>query len=128
MSATYEIDKQRRLVISTGLDPFTLADALAHQERLLKDPDFDADFSHIMDFTRITGVDLEAGDIRRLAERRIFSSESRRAIIVSTDLVYGFGRMFEMIRENLGENGIRVFRDLDVALDWILSKSKSMTA
>ena len=36
--------------------------------------------------------------------------------------------MFEMIRENLGENGIRVFRDLDEALDWIPSKSKSMTA
>jgi hypothetical protein len=31
--------------------------------------------------------------------------------------------MFEMLRETAGENGIRVFRDLDEAVDWILSQS-----
>jgi len=31
--------------------------------------------------------------------------------------------MFEILRENAGETGIRVFRDLDEAVDWILSKS-----
>lgn len=28
--------------------------------------------------------------------------------------------MFEMLRENLGDEGIRVFRRLDDALEWIL--------
>ena len=32
MPATYEIDKKRRLVITTGLDQLTLADALAQPE------------------------------------------------------------------------------------------------
>jgi hypothetical protein len=123
MPATYEIDKQRRLVITTGLDQLTLAEGLAHQERLLKDPDFDPSFSQIMDLTRVTMSDIGAGDIRKLAERNIFSPESRRAVVVSSNLVYGFGRMFEMLRETAGENGIRVFRDLDEAVDWILSKS-----
>jgi hypothetical protein len=123
MPATYEIDKQRRLVISTGSDQLTLADALAHQDRLLKDPDFDPSFSQIMDLTRATLSGLGADDIRKIAERNIFSAESHRAIVVSSTLVYGFGRMFEMLRETAGENGIRVFRDLDEAVDWILSKS-----
>ncbi len=38
MPASYEIDKQRRLVFSTAVDPFTPADALEHQEKLAKDP------------------------------------------------------------------------------------------
>jgi len=110
-------------VFSTGVDPLTLADGLAHQEKLAQDLDFDPSFSQIVDFTRITEFDLEASDVRKLAKRTLFSPGSRRAIIVSTDLVYGFGRMYEILRENSGENGIRVFRDIDEALDWILSKN-----
>jgi len=34
--------------------------------------------------------------------------------------------MFEILRETAGGHGIRVFRDLDDAVDWILSKN--MTA
>jgi len=122
MPATYEIDMRRRLVITTGLDPLTLADALAHQERLLKDPDFDPRFSQIMDITRVNFSDFGADDIRKVAERNIFSAESRRAVVVSSTLVYGFGRMFEILREIAGEKGIRVFRDMDEAVDWILSE------
>jgi hypothetical protein len=121
MPASYAIDKQRRLVFTTGVNPFTLADGLAHQEKLAQDPDFDPSFSQIMDFTRITAMDLEASAIHKLAQRTLFSPESRRAIVVSTDLAYGFGRMYEILRENSGESGIRVFRNLDEALDWILA-------
>jgi len=123
VSATYEIDKRRRLVITTALDHLTLAEGLAHQEKLLKDPDFDPSFSQLMDFTRVDFSGIEANDIRKLAERNIFSSQSRRAVVASSNLVYGFGRMFEMFRENAGENGIRVFRDLDEAVDWILANN-----
>jgi hypothetical protein len=33
--------------------------------------------------------------------------------------------MFEMLRENEGETGIRVFRTLEEALEWVLSKATS---
>ncbi len=125
MPATYAIDKQRRLVITMGSGRITLADALAHQEKLRKDQDFDPSFSQIMDLTQVIEFALEANDTRRIAQTTIFSRESRRAIIASSDLVYGFGRMFEILREIAGENGIRVFRDVDEALDWILPKSTS---
>jgi hypothetical protein len=125
MATAYEIDKQHRLVISTGSGRITLAEALAHQEKLRKDPDFDASFSQVIDLTRITDFGLEANDIRRLAQATIFSRESRRAIIASNDLVYGFGRMYEILREIAGEGGVRVFRNLDEALDWILSKNQT---
>lgn len=123
MPATYEIDKQRRLVITTCLDQLTLADGLAHQEKLQKDPDFDPSFSQLMDCTRVTFSGIAANDIRRLAERNIFSPRSRRAIVVSSNLDYGFGRMFEILRDSAGENGIRIFRNLDEAVDWLLSEA-----
>jgi hypothetical protein len=121
----YKIDKERRVVMTTGSGAFTLADALRHQDSLLQDPDFDPSYSQIMDVTHVTRFDVDAGDIRKLAQRTIFSPQSRRAIIVSTDLAYGYGRMFELFREGFGETGIRVFRTLEEALDWVLSKDIS---
>ena len=123
MPATYEIDKQRRLVISTALGSITYADLLGHQNRLLKDPDFDPSFSQIWDFTRMTALKLEPHEVRNLAQRSIFSPESHRAVAAVNDLEYGFARMFGIMRENEGETGIRVFRSLDEAIDWVLSKS-----
>jgi hypothetical protein len=122
MAASYKIDKERRLVMSTGSGVLTLADLLAHQEKLLADPDFSPDFSQLWDLTNITEVELTSKDVHRLAQRSIFSPDSRRAILVSRDLVFGLARMFEIYRDILGENGIRVFRNLDDALEWVLAK------
>ena len=126
MPVSYKIDKQRRLIITTCLEQVTLAEGLAHQDKLLKDPDFDPSFSQLMDCTRVNFSGFAGNDIRKLAERNVFSVQSRRAIVVSSNLDYGFGRMFEMLRESAGENGIRIFRNLDEAVDWLLSKT--MTA
>lgn len=122
MPAFYKIDKERRVVMTTGSGTFTLSDAVRHQDNLLQDPDFDPSFSQIMDLTHVTRFDIEPDDIRKLAQRTIFSPVSRRAIIVKSDLAYGYGRMFELHRENSGEKGVRVFRTLEEALDWVLSK------
>ena len=75
-----------------------------------------------MDFTHTTKVELSAEDVRKLAERRVFWPCSRRAILVGGDLLFDLARMFEMLRENSGDEGIRVFRRLDDALDWILGR------
>jgi hypothetical protein len=120
VSAFYKIDKERRLVLSSGAGVLTKEDILGHMERLSKDPDFDPDFSQLMDFTQITALEIGPEDVRRFAERNIFSSHSRRAMVVRNDLQFGLARMFEIHRELNGETGIRVFRTLDEALDWIM--------
>ncbi|MFI5058709.1 MAG: hypothetical protein ACHQLQ_11030 [Candidatus Acidiferrales bacterium] len=121
----YKIDKQRRLVMSTAAGVLTKADVLGHQEHLLKDPDFDPSFSQLSDLSHVTGFDVTAADMRELTERTVFSPESRRAVIVSTELAYGMSRMFGIFRESKGERGIRVFRKLEDALDWIVGKRES---
>jgi hypothetical protein len=123
MPAFFRIEKKRRLVISTISGVFTLADGLAYQEKLLKDADFDPHFSQLVDCTQVTRLELGSNEVRRLAQRSIFSPDSRRAILVSNDLVFGFARMFVMFREAAGETGVRIFRDLDEALFWVLPEN-----
>ena len=122
MAAFYKIDKERRLVLSSGAGVLTKDDIFGHMERLLKDPDFDPNFSQLTDFRQITSLDFGPEDVRLFAERTIFSPRSRRAILVKDDLQFGLARMFEIHRELHGATGIRVFRSLDEALDWIAAR------
>ncbi len=125
MPAFYKIDKERRLVLSTASGVFTLADAVSHMERLSKDQDFDPTFSQISDFTHVTTIDLSNDEIRQLARRTIFSAHSRRAFIAPNETIFGIGHMFEILRGLEGEKGIRIFRALEEALDWVFPKSAS---
>jgi len=120
MPAFYKIDKEHKLVLTTASGVFDLETALAHRERLANDPDFSPSYSQLLDFTQVTEVNLNAEDVRKIAERSVFWPCSRRAILVHDTVLYGFSRMFGMLRENAGEKGIRVCRSLDEALDWIV--------
>ena len=125
MAADYEIDKERRLVISTASGAFTRADVLAHREKLFNDPEYDPSFSQVIDFTPVTQFWIEPKELQSLAQTMVFSANSRRAIVAPSDLIFGFARMYEILRDSAGETGIRVFRDRDEALDWVLAKSTS---
>jgi hypothetical protein len=41
-------------------------------------------------------------------------------------MVFGLAQMFEILCENAGERGIRVFRNLDDALQWILGQNTDL--
>jgi hypothetical protein len=122
MASYYEIDKERRLVTSTASGVITLPEIWAHQEKLLKDPDFDPSFAQLLDVTQVTKVELSSEDVRRVAESNTLSSNPRLAIVATSAFVYGLARMFQIFREMVGEEGIRVFRDRDGALAWVLGK------
>ena len=126
MAAFYKIDKERRLVLSSAAGVFTKEDVLGHMERLSKDPDFDPDFSQLIDFRQVTAFEIGPEDVRQLAERNLFSAHSRRALLVKDDLQFGLARMFEIHRELQGETGIRVFRSLDEALGWIAALDSAL--
>jgi hypothetical protein len=119
MPAFYKIANDLRLVLSTGSGVFTSAGVLAHQDQILADPDFNPGYSQLLDLTHVTKMDLSAEDICKLAERDIFLPASSRAILVATDLGEGFARLFKMLREHAGEQRIRIFRNLDEALEWV---------
>jgi hypothetical protein len=119
MPAFYKIARDRRLVLSTASGVLTLADVLAHQDQILADPDFNPQYSQLLDLSHVTKIDLSADDIYKLAERDIFLPASSRAILVTTDLGEGLARLFKILREHAGEQRIRIFRNLDEALEWV---------
>jgi len=86
-----------------------MTDALEHQKQLQKDPDFEPSFSQLLDFTNVTDVELSSEEIRRLAQKTIFSANSRRAFLVNSDLKFGLARMFAELRETFGETAKQAF-------------------
>lgn len=121
MPVFLKIDKDRKLVHTTGSGFITKEEVLAHQDLILKDPDFDPSFSQLADFARLTNTDINMGDLQTFAHRDVFSIHSRRAIIVKSDLAFGFAKIFELYRQLAGARGIRVFRTHHEALNWILA-------
>ncbi len=121
----YKIDKERKLVMSTAAGELTKNEVLTLQDQLRKDPDFDPNFSQLTDLTHVTAMNITGAEMQELAERTAFSPKARRAVIASNDLAFGLARMFEQIREAKGDLGIRVFRKLEEALDWIVNKDGS---
>ena len=119
MPADFFIDTQLGVVFSKAVGMLALADGLDHMDRLQSHPDFRPEFKQLFDFRRVSEVALSNDDIRRLAQRTIFGKTSRRAFVVSGDLEFGIGRMFEAYRDVAGESGIVIFREMKEALAWL---------
>jgi hypothetical protein len=123
--ALYKIDKKRQLVLTCGFGSFTLADAQAHEERLLDDPDFDPNLSEIADFTCVTEFAIGDHELEKLAKKATFSVHSRRALIVPNHAASALRAINQTAMNSEGPTNFRVFRDLTMALDWVFPKKAS---
>ncbi len=130
MPCRYVIDKERRLVTTTGSGVLTFAEAWIHQHQLTRDPNFNPDFFQLLDATRVTQLEISSAEMKALASRQVFSARSRRAIVTSHLADYGMGRSFQTYRELAGgEEQIEVFRDMQSALEWLgLPKSSRVAS
>jgi hypothetical protein len=126
MPAIFQIDKQHKLVITTCSGILTAAELFAHQKALRKHPDFDPGYSQFVDLSDVTKLELTGEDINRFAEGTIFSPHSRRAVLAPRDVDYGVARMYAILREFKGEEGIQVFRNRDEAMNWVLAKGTAV--
>jgi hypothetical protein len=125
MPASYAIDKQKRLVVTSAWGKCTVEDALEFRRQILKDEDFDPSFAQLADFSAVTTIDISPGEVRMLAWMSPFSPGSRRAIVVQSQLAFGLARIFETLRTLRGERYIRVFHTREEALAWIFLKDQA---
>ena len=119
MPVRSSIDKQRRLILTEVVGCVKFHDVRAHQDRLIADPDFDPTFDQLIDTTPATMVDLTPTEAKLLAQRRIVSPESRRALVANTPYIYGLGRMMEVYHAILEYACVKVFHSVDEALKWL---------
>jgi hypothetical protein len=125
MPTSYKIDKRRKVVMCAFSGVVSRDDVLATREQLLQDPDFDPNYSQLLDLTGATQLDFKGNHVRFLADMSPHSLGSRRAIVAGSELEFGFARMFEIVRTLRGDQHIRVFRNRASALAWLIAKSKA---
>jgi hypothetical protein len=120
MPCRYTIYKDRRLVVTMASEIFTYAEGMAHEDQLYRDPNFDPTYAHLIDATGVTGTALTSSELAALARRTKFSPQSRRALVATSPVLFGLGRMFEAYLQLSGlAEFVGIFKELDQALEWL---------
>jgi hypothetical protein len=89
-----------------------------HNQRLGDDPQFQPDFRQLVDLRAQTEILYDSEMVRDTSRKHVFSPGTRRALVASTDAVFGMARMFALQSETAGQT-IQVFRDMREAEGWL---------
>ena len=118
MPITFEYDSSRRLVsvrFFGVLSDDDLRDGQAKEYKLLRTRiRSKADHRRAR---RGRGT-VTAEGLRNISIATPYGPGSRRALVATTDVMFGMARMFEMLREEDGDV-FRVFRSMKEAMDWL---------
>lgn len=120
MPISYEIDLDRRLVITTARSVITTAEIRDFMAELAQDPLFDPTFDQLADFMGVTDVLSEIEDVRAIAGMGRWSSTSRRVACFSKTHIFGMARIYEVMCEVHGMN-FRPFRSRERAEAYLAS-------
>ena len=118
MPMHYQIDRERRFVLSRGVGTLTDEDVLGHQRELRAEEGFQSDMNQLIDLSQTERFDLGASTLRQIVAMNPFGKGSRRALVSPGDLAFGMSRMFEAFSDG-SEQEIRVFRDMAEARSWL---------
>jgi hypothetical protein len=118
MPASYRIDIDRRIILSTGTGKLTDDDLREHQRAVLADPDFDPTLNQLWDLQQVETLDISNAALRDLASSRSYAAGTKRAVVAPRDVLYGTARMFQTLHDEAPED-VRVFRDADEAKAWL---------
>lgn len=87
MPATLKVDPQRRTVLSVFHGRVTGEDLIRHQDVIVADPHFQANFADIVDFSAVSLADVDDKMLTTLAgTRSIFAADVPHVIVAPTDL------------------------------------------
>lgn len=122
MPMTYSIDVDARLVRIVGSGRLENQDMIDCVSRLRADPMLEPDMNTLSDMR-----DIQTGFSREGVERMIEVMEQtsgsrhavRAAIVVSSNVAFGMGRMFELRVESEAQPRFMVFREMADACEWL---------
>lgn len=114
MPVSYRINDGLILIYLVGV--VTDRDLLGEQQHLFDDPEFEGTMPRLVDARGVTEVQLSATIVRHVAQAARDRGLTRAAIIAGdNDIVFAFMRMYEAYAEAV----VEVFRDRQVALEWL---------
>jgi hypothetical protein len=118
----YTIDKKQNAIFTVASGTLTDQELIEHKERLRNDPHVSSGMVELSDVRNIEKLMVTPSGIEEFVMQDAHDAdlcrEHRLAIVVSQDLAFGMGRMYEMMTsENLPNVGI--FRDMEEAANWL---------
>ena len=112
MPAHVKVDVKNGIVYSSFEGALNDNDILAHRDVLKSHPDFNPQFSEIVDFTGVTQLRVTVGLINSMARSdSLYSHKSRHAVVAPHDLTYGVARMYQMLAQDKRPN-VAVVRNM----------------
>ena len=116
-SAEHTVDPENRQVVVRFGKKVTVKDIEHYARQLRIDPEFQPDFSEIVDFTNVMELDLQASDFLRLADKvDPFSRDAKRAFVVRDAVQSHAVRLHKALRTDAN---IGIFRSMEAAECWI---------
>jgi hypothetical protein len=110
-----ETDKVARLVVLKVSGELGDRDLLSLADELENASEVEPDFALLIDLRRADGRTVTG--VQALARQPLLlSPESRRAVVVPSELGFGMARMYELLRQQAAP---RVFRDYAEADRWV---------
>lgn len=127
----FRTDAERGVRIATFHGSVDGGELLRAYQAQLDDPAYDASLDDLVDLRSVDRLDVSATALRDLMA--LFSRvdalgyATRLAIVARSDLGYGLGRMYEMMRSGAPEE-VCVFRDLEEAFTWLDADARARPA
>jgi hypothetical protein len=118
MPATYLIDLERKLVVSSAWGVVTDDDVREHNRALRADSLFDPTYRQLVDMSGITEDLVDIKTKREVSENQFFAPGVRRAWVSANDFAFGMARMYAIAAEKEGQT-IGVFRARGEAEEWL---------
>jgi len=115
VSVRLTIDVPQRLVVSTFTGESDDAELMSHISSIRSHPDFDPNFSEIVDFSGVTAGKISTSAVEELSRRAsIFSPTSMHLIVAPQDFMFGLARMSQVFAEKTKPN-VMVVRTVEEA-------------
>ena len=96
MPVVLKIDPHRKVVHSTFYGRITDADLLGQRSRIAADPDFNPQFSDIVDFSDVTDPAITEAAIAALAANpTLFSSSAIHIVVAPEGVMFQLGSKFK---------------------------------
>jgi hypothetical protein len=118
MACGYTIDLTRSLILSRGWDVVTDRELLAHLRTLTSDPRFARDFRQLVDLRDVTDIQITVSTIREMVRLNPFGAGARRAVVITSDVVFGMARMYQIMSDDSPDE-LQIFRKIEDALRWL---------
>ena len=121
MAISYQILKDKRLVIVTTSGETNLNETIQSLEQMYADPEYSMEYDLLWDDTERTAV-FTYNDMRKVAQHfKHYRGDKhpKRAIVVSRADKYGMNRVFHTLASVSSQAQIGLFQDRKEALKWL---------